>query len=44
LQDGEQLTNWYGEIFQFSDDGAGNRAIQSLISGDTYPVLDGAYL
>ncbi len=43
LQNGEQLTNWYGEIFQFSDDGAGNRAIQSLISGDIYPVFDGAY-
>ena len=43
LQNGEQLTNWYGEIFQFSDDGAGNRAIQSLISGDIYPVLEGAY-
>jgi len=43
LQNGEQLTNWYGEIFQFSDDGAGNRAIQSLISGDVYPVFDGAY-
>ena len=39
LQNGDQLTNWYGEIFQFSDDGAGNRAIQSLISGDAYPVL-----
>ena len=25
LQSGEQLANWYGEIFQFNDDGAGNR-------------------
>ena len=43
LENGDQLTNWYGEIFQFSDDGAGNRAIQSLISGDAYSVIDGAY-
>ena len=42
LQNGEQLTNWYGEIFQFNDDGAGNRNIQSLISGDIYPVELGA--
>ncbi|MBL6645741.1 MAG: hypothetical protein ISP55_04760, partial [Flavobacteriales bacterium] len=43
LENGDQITNWYGEIFQYSDDGAGNRAIQSLISGDMYSVIDGAY-
>ena len=43
LQDGEQLTNWYGEIFQYNDDGNGNRNIQSLISGDAYPIDAGAY-
>ena len=43
MQNGDQVTNWYGEIFQFNDDGAGNRNIQSLISGDVYSVEDGAY-
>ena len=43
LQDGEQLTNWYGEIFQYNDDGNGNRNIQSLISGDAYSIDAGAY-
>ncbi|MGB1572667.1 MAG: T9SS type A sorting domain-containing protein, partial [Flavobacteriales bacterium] len=43
LQSGEQLTNWYGEIFQFNDDGAGNRNIQSLISGDIYPIEQGEF-
>ena len=43
MQNGQQITNWYGEIFQFNDDGAGSRNIQSLISGDVYPVEDGAY-
>ena len=43
MQSGDQVTNWYGEIFQFNDDGAGSRNIQSLITGDVYPVEDGAY-
>ena len=37
------LTNWYGEIFQYNDDGNGNRNIQSLISGDAYSIDAGAY-
>ncbi|MDG2426245.1 MAG: T9SS type A sorting domain-containing protein [Flavobacteriales bacterium] len=42
LSHGDQITNWFGEVFQYADD-SGMRSITSLASGDVYMIDAGPY-